>query len=174
MDNILPHKVDVFTPARVAPLGQKFCLGDGRIFRYVQFKDAVTYAAGQSVTWDDKNTWAVTNDESSAEIDNILAGVVAGAPAEDEYGLIQTHGLYESANKTPGDDTIAPGTIMIFDDATPTDGSMISYTAASASAGNPSDAELLALIGHMGGGYAVASDTSNDTADTVDVFLRCE
>lgn len=174
MNNILPHALDVFLASKVAPLGQEFKMGDGRVFRYVQFKDAVTYAAGQAVTWDDRNTWAVTNDESSAEDDNVLAGIVAGAPSADEYGFVQTKGLYEDAAKTPGDDTIAPGTIMIFDDASPTDGSLISYTAASASAGNPSDAELLALIGHMGGGYAVASDTSDDTADTVDVVLHCE
>lgn len=170
---ILPHAVDSFTINAVAALGTKYETGEGKTYRYVQFKDAVTYAAGQSVWWDDRNTYAVTNDESSAEDDGFLAGIVAGVATENYYGLIQTGGLYEGAKKTPGQDSIAPGTRLIGDNVTPTDGTLYPWTGAASTAGNPTNAEILATL-KTGHGFCVASDTSDDTADTVDVEIFCE
>lgn len=172
MNNVLPHGVDQFFSTAVAPVGQVFKMGDGRIYMYVKFEDAITYASGQCVWWNDRATYTVTNDESGAEDDDILAGIVGGAPSQNDYGLIQIGGRFDNAKKTPGQDTIAPGTILIGDDVTPTDGTLYPFTGAASTAGNPTNAELLKLV-KTRQGFCVASDTSNDTADTVDVDIYC-
>ena len=170
---ILPHAVDTYTVNPVAALGTKYETGEGKTYRYGQFADSVAYAAGQCVWWDDRATYAVTNDESSAEDDGFLAGIVAGAPPTGYYGLIQTGGLYEGAKKTPGQDSIAPGTRLIGDNVTPTDGTLYPWTGAASTAGNPTNAEILATL-KTGHGFCVATDTSDDSADTVDVEIFCE
>ena len=171
---ILPHAVDSFTVNAVAAMGTKYETGEGKTYRYVKFEDAVTYVAGQCVWWNDRATYTVTNDESGAEDDSILAGIVAGVPTQNYYGLIQTGGLYESALKTPGQDAIAPGTILIGDSVTPTDGKLYPYSFNAASTWTSADNALVnTALQHMTG-YCVATDTSDDTADTVDVEIRCE
>lgn len=68
---------------------------DGKAYRYVKFVDAVTYAAGQVLTFASATTWDVTNDRAggSAIAGHGVAGVCLGVPAQNEYGWIQIAGL---------------------------------------------------------------------------------
>lgn len=95
----------------------EYALGETRLdktgnkYRYVEFKDSVTYAAGQCVTWADGTALtSVTNDISGgSSIGAIPAGVVVGVPTTTlKYGWILTRGFYATV-KTSGADDIAVG-----------------------------------------------------------------
>lgn len=97
--------------------------------RYVQFKDAVTYAAGQVLTWANATATAVTNDRSGgSSVGNQCAGIALCAVTENYYGFVLTEGYY-SAVVTNGDDDIAAGDALIV--ATGTDGACDSSASAS-------------------------------------------
>ena len=98
------------TTAREYGLGATRYDNTGKKYRYVQFKDAVTYAAGQCVTWADATSLTtVTNDISGgSSIGSIPAGVVLGVPTQNQYGWIQTRGFHATV-KTSGADDIAVG-----------------------------------------------------------------
>ena len=71
--------------------------GDGGAIGYmlVRFRDAVTYAAGQPVMFDDADLGSVTNDISGAFIASKapFAGVCLGVPTQNQYGWIQISGF---------------------------------------------------------------------------------
>ena len=91
--------LDSYTTAAAHELGE-ICFGkNGKIFRYVQFLDAVTYAAGQVVTQGTTGTdvWKVTNDRAGGS--NVAGHSVIGVlvtdgtvPTQNQYGWVQIAG----------------------------------------------------------------------------------
>ena len=150
-----------FDRVRTSAQGPEYGLGStretntGKHYRYVQFKDAVTYAANQCVTWADATTLTtVTNDISGgSSIGSIPAGVVVGVPAQNGYGWIQTWGL-NTAVVTSGADDIAVGE-NVFVHAS-TDGAV--------------DGSAATAVTTTALGVAVAADV--DAANTVAVLSR--
>lgn len=172
MSNIFMHPTSVFTSTQKAPLGTKVVDGMGRTWRYVLFRDAITYAAKQACTWEKKDGWEVTNDVSDSEDAEDLAGIVNGVATENSYGYLQTGGRVDDALKAAGDDTIAIG-IRLRAHAS-TDGVLASLTQAASTAGNPTNAELVNLSDQVAKGYAIAVEASVDANDTVSVDLHCD
>ncbi len=87
-------------------------VANGFIYRYVQFKDAVTYAAGQSVEYAATTGLAVTNDRAGgSSVGRAAAGVVLGVMTQDSYGFILVQGVATLA--TSGADDIAAGETLI-------------------------------------------------------------
>ena len=87
-------------------------VGDGYIYRYVQFKDAVTYAAGQSVEYAATTGLAVTNDRAGgSSVGRAAAGVCLGVMTADYYGFILVQGTYNLVDS--GVDDIVAGEILI-------------------------------------------------------------
>lgn len=126
--------------------------GNGLIgtYRYVQFKDAVTYVAGHFCNLKASSTsWTVTNDISGAMAGFQGVGVVfqATVPTENQYGWVQCGGiatvLIGSASVIAGDWLKNDGT---------TDGALDE-----ASAGTDEDiqAQALATIGDTATGLAM-------------------
>lgn len=81
---------------------------DGKKYRYVRFRDAVTYAAGHVVTPAAADGFEVTNDRSGGSAIAGLepVGVALGAPSQNDYGWIQVGGIAEvlaGAGITAGD-----------------------------------------------------------------------
>lgn len=143
-----------FHSAAQVPLGSKMETPAGKVYRYVQFVDAVTYAAGHVVSWTE-TAWTVSNDRSGGSVStNRVAGVCLGVATQNYYGWIQTKGEYATV-LTNGDDDIAAEDGLIL--ATGTDG-------ACDSAADP--ATLLYL------GWATAADV--DANNTVAAFIDCE
>lgn len=94
--------------------------------RYVLFKDAVTYAAGQVVSPGTTFGW-VTNDVSGgSSLVLRCAGVVVGVAETGKYGWVLTEGYWPTV-KTNGDDDIAAGDTIIM---VATDGVVDSVAAA--------------------------------------------
>ncbi len=98
------------------PIGREFTYqhatyGEWRL-RFVLFKDAVTYAAGQVVSFGTTYGW-VTNDVDGASFLVLrCAGVVLQAVATASYGFVLTNGYYPTV-LTNGDDDIAAGDELI-------------------------------------------------------------
>lgn len=81
--------------------------------RLVQFKDAVTYAAGQSLQWYDAAKTQVTNDRSGGTgLSFGAAGICLMVNTTAYFGLILTRGKYPTVI-TNGDDDIAAGDAII-------------------------------------------------------------
>lgn len=169
---IFMHPTSEFSSTQQAPLGTKVVDGEGKTWRYVQFLDAITYAAKQACTWDDRDAWTVTNDVSDSDDSEDLAGIVNGVATENSYGYLQTGGRVDDALKAAGDDSIARGTYLRAHAST--DGVLASQSIAASTAGNPTNAELQNFIDQVGKGYAIAVEASNDTADTISVDLHCD
>ncbi len=160
---LVPDDGSVLGFARVttSTIGPEYVLGetretkDGKKYRYVQFKDAVTYAAGQCVTWADATTLTtVTNDISGgSSIGSIPAGVVVGVPAQNGYGWIQTRGLYTTV-ATSGADDIAVGENVFVHGST--DGTV--------------DGSAASAVTTTALGVCVAADV--DAANTVAVYIK--
>ena len=86
---------------------------NGWIYRYVQFLDAVTYAAGQSVEWAATTGLSVTNDRAGASsVGRAAAGVVLAVMTQNYYGFILVNGFYATL-ATSGADDIAAGETLI-------------------------------------------------------------
>ena len=127
-------------------------VGDGYIYRYVQFKDAVTYAAGQSVEYAATTGLAVTNDRAGgSSVGRAAAGVCLGVMTQNYYGFILVQGTYNLA--TSGADDIAAGEILITHATT--DGTV--------------DGVSTWTLGCIG--VALAADV--DAADTVLAVVQC-
>lgn len=98
-------------------LAHSYKLGDvvwgenGKAFRFVHFKDAVTYVKGHVVCLQDNdaNEWDVTNDISAAMAGDHPVGVVFQdtVPTENQYGFVQICGVADilagSASIVAGD-----------------------------------------------------------------------
>lgn len=79
------------------------------VVRYGQFKDAVTYAAGQVCTIANVSGSAFTNDISGgSSVGAIVAGVALGVMTQNYYGFVLVEGYYPTI-KTSGADDIAIG-----------------------------------------------------------------
>lgn len=89
--------------------------GDGGAKGYmlVQFADAVTYAAGQPVVFENQNLKIVTNDISAGFIASKapFAGVCMGVSTENQYGWIQICG--EFVNSVTHTDVIAGDWLVV-------------------------------------------------------------
>ncbi len=101
----------------VAPIGTVGGLyrdeSGSKTYRYVQFKDAVTYAAGQVVLWANALGTAVTNDcAGGSSIGIIPAGICVRVMTTAYYGMILVRGIYATI-KTSGADDIAIGESLI-------------------------------------------------------------
>lgn len=96
------------------------------VLRWVQGKDAVAYAAGQSVQWFDSAKTQVTNDRAGgAGLSYGAAGIVLKVVTTAYYFPILIRGYYPTV-LTNGDDDIAAGDAIII--ATGTDGKCDSGT----------------------------------------------
>lgn len=129
---------------------------NGYVYRYVQFLDAVTYAAGQVVEWAIATALTkVTNDRAGgSSIGNIPAGIAMRVMTQNYFGFILVQGFYATI-KTSGADDIAVGESLI-SHAT-TDG-----TCDGVAAGSTTTASL---------GIAMAADIDAD--NTVAGWVRC-
>jgi len=126
---------------------------DGKRYRFVQFKDAVTYAAGQSLTLADVNWTSVTNDRAGgSSIGAIFGGVCLAVPAQNGYGWVLIYGPYATL-LTSGADDIVVGECLICHATT--DGTCDGVAA---------NARTTAAIG-------VATTADVDGADTVAAFV---
>lgn len=67
---------------------------DGKVYRYVQFKDAVAYAAGHVCVLAGTG-WQVTNDKSggSALAGLEAVGIALGVATQNYYGWVQVSGI---------------------------------------------------------------------------------
>lgn len=112
MSKIITDPTVANDPVPVATLGGTYEY-NGNLYKYVQFKDAVTYAAGHAVAWANATGTAVTNDRSggSALSGNIPAGIACRVMTQNYYGFIQVSGL---ATLT-GDGSIAAGESVVLD-----------------------------------------------------------
>ena len=100
---LVPDDGSVLAFARVttSTQGPEYVLGetretkDGKKYRYVQFKDAVTYVAGQVCTPANTSWTAVTNDVAggSSIAATTFAGICVGVPAQNGYGWVQIGGV---------------------------------------------------------------------------------
>ena len=71
---------------------------NGKAYKYVQFKDAVTYAAGHVVTWANTSGTAVTNDRAGgSDIGTGVepAGVATRVHTQNYYGFMQVAGTVD-------------------------------------------------------------------------------
>lgn len=86
---------------------------DGKKYRYVRFRDAVTYAAGHVCCLASASDWEVSNDVSGGSqlAGNIPVGICLGAPSQNDYGWVQIAGiatvLHEGASIAIGDILVA-------------------------------------------------------------------
>ena len=120
---------------------------EGNWYRYVQFKDAIAYAANQAVGFSaGDGITAVTNDVS--EDNGVAAGVCLGVMTENYYGFIALTGVYTMP--TNGDDDIAAGDTVTLGG----DGTVNSATTAT------------------GANLGVAMADDDNGANTVSVLLR--
>ena len=127
-------------------------VANGFIYRYVQFKDAVTYAAGHSVEWAAVTGLAVTNDRADgSSVGRAAAGVAMRVHTADYYGFILVEGV--ATLVTSGADDIAAGETVITHATT--DGAV--------------DGVATWTLGCVG--VAVAADV--DAADTVVAHVMC-
>lgn len=75
-------------------LGETRYDSTGKKYRYVQFKDAVTYVAGQVLTAANTAWTAVTNDRSGgSSLGTIFGGVCVSVPTQNQYGWVQVGGV---------------------------------------------------------------------------------
>lgn len=118
----------MFTDSAHYTLGEVAIGKDGKKYRYVQFKDAVTYAAGHVCCLASASTWAVSNDVDGGSqlAGTIVVGICLGVPTANQYGWVQIAGiatvLHEGAS-------IAIGDILVADPSNDGAASEADYTA---------------------------------------------
>lgn len=152
-----------------AELG-KYYSWDGDLYRYVQFKDAVTYADGQVVTWDNQDGFAVTNDISSMEATSVsAAGVCRNVMTAEYYGYILVRGYHGTVSKKPGVDTWTADDLAI--PSSDTDGA-VDLFAPNVTTTAATTAELLAMVKTVIGVLGTVAGASDDTADTVPIDVN--
>ena len=107
---------------------------DKKLYRYGQFKDAVTYAAGQVCTIAAVDQTAFTNDISGgSSIGSIVAGICLAVMTQNYYGFVLCSGYYATI-KTSGADDIAVGEALFVHSST--DGTCDGASASTFSTGN--------------------------------------
>lgn len=108
IDPTLVNDVDpTHTPGRI------YSAHDGCLYRYGQFKDAVTYVAGHVCTIAAVDMTAFTNDISGgSSIGSIVAGVAVRVMTQNYYGFVKCAG-YHATIVTSGADDIAIGESLI-------------------------------------------------------------
>ena len=100
-------------------VGGLYWTPDGKCYKYVQFKDAVTYAAKRITTWANAACTAVTNDVSGgSSIGLVPAGLTTRVHTQNYYGFIQVYGAVSGVKLTTADD-VAVGEHLV---ASSTDG----------------------------------------------------
>ena len=125
---------------------------NGWIYRYVQFLDAVAYAAGQSVEYAATTGTKVTNDRAGgSSVGRAAAGVVLAVMTQNYYGFILVNGFATLA--TSGADDIVAGETVICHATT--DGTV--------------DGVATWTLGCLG----VALDADDNTANTVNAAIMC-
>lgn len=125
---------------------------NGWVYRYVQFLDAVTYAAGQSVEWANTSGTAVTNDRAGgSSVGRAAAGVALAVMTQNYYGFVLVNGF--ATISTSGADDIAAGETVICH---------------ATSDGNV-DGVTTWTLGCLG--VALAAD--DNTANTVSAYIQC-
>ena len=84
-----------FTSAAEYGLGEERTTKDGKTYRYVQFKDAVTYVAGHVCTPANTSWTAVTNDVAggSSVAATTFGGIALAAVTQNYYGWVQIGGV---------------------------------------------------------------------------------
>ena len=110
-----------FSRVTTSAQGPEYALGetretlDGKKYRYVQFKDAVTYVAGQVCTPAATDWTAVTNDVSggSSIAATTFAGICVGVPAQNGYGWVQIGGVatVRSDGSVAADEAVVPHSV---------------------------------------------------------------
>jgi len=82
----------------------------GKMYRYVKFLDAITYAAGQVVTVGAATDWHVTNDRAggSAVAGHGVVGVALAVHTQNSFGWIQVAGLVQVAGTYAAGDYVIP------------------------------------------------------------------
>ena len=128
---------------KVATTGQLFAYYHAThgwwILRYVQLKDAVTYAAGQVLTLAATGRTAVTNDVAGgSSLGLIFGGIALMVYTQNYYGFVLVDGYYPTI-KDNGDDDIAAGDGLIVANS---DGVCDSGTSATTHFGNASAADV--------------------------------
>lgn len=101
-----------FTAAKEYNLGETRFDRLGNKYRYVQFKDAVTYAAGQALEVANITWTAVTNDRSGGSAigtQTSFGGVCLGVPTTAYYGWVQVGGVATVL----GDGSVAAGEAVV-------------------------------------------------------------
>lgn len=86
---------------------------NGKYYKFVQFKDAVTYVASPAmvVTWADTACTTVTNDRAGgSSIGQIPAGVVCAVMTQNYYGFIQVTGVVTVG---PTDGSVATAELVV-------------------------------------------------------------
>lgn len=95
------------------PVGTEYDDGAGKVYVFVKFLDAVTYAAGQVCTYANTTGTSVTNDISGgSSIGNIVRGICLAVQTQNSWGWVQRKGPYATI-KTSGADDIAIGESLI-------------------------------------------------------------
>jgi hypothetical protein len=147
-----------FLPSTVNDAAATFVVGQildyqGNLYRYVQFVDAVAYAAGHVVCWANTTRTAVTNDfAGGSRVGSRAAGIALGVMTQNYYGFILVQGYYATVY---GDGSVAAGDRVVAEIAGPTDG-----TADTMAAGE--EAEVF--------GEALEADTGAPATFKCDVF----
>jgi hypothetical protein len=110
-----------FSRVTTSTQGPEYGLGttvetkDGKKYRYVQFKDAVTYVAGQVCTPANITWTAVTNDVSggSSIAATSFGGICVGVPAQNGYGWVQIAGVatVRSDGSVAADEAVVPHSV---------------------------------------------------------------
>lgn len=129
----------------------------GYEYMYVQFLDAITYAAGQSLTWAAVARTKVTNDRSGGSSISLRpAGICLAVMTQNYFGYILRRGVYTTV-VTNADDDIAQGDALIIDDNE--DGQC--------------DSVALATTTVHTNEFGFALDVDVDAADTVPASINC-
>lgn len=127
----------------------------GKVWRYVRFRDAVTYVAGHVCTKALKDGTEVTNDISGgSSIGAIVGGICVRVMTQNYYGFVLVHGYYATV-KTSGADDIAIGERVFVHGST--DGTCDGVVASTTSSGDF--------------GIAVEADVNADNTVAVEVNL---
>lgn len=134
--------------------GQVYSAGEaGVLYRYGQFKDAVTYAAKQACTLAAADKTAFTNDiAGGSSIGAIAAGVCLGVQTQNYYGFVQITGPCTGVKTTGADDIVIGENVFVSGDGT-VDGSAATAVTTTAL------------------GVALADD--DNALNTVTVDVRC-
>jgi len=95
------------------PVGTEYDAGNGKVYAFVKFLDAVTYAAGQVCTYAAADGTSVTNDISGgSSLGSIVRGICLAVQTQNSWGWVQRKGIYSTV-KTSGADDIAVGESLI-------------------------------------------------------------